>query len=612
MGYGLRQRQVSKDEEARRVGEALALVRLAGYERRRTWEMSGGQQQRVALARALVNHPTVLLLDEPLGALDLKLRKEMQLELKALQREVGITFVYVTHDQEEALTMSDVIVVMRDGRIQQQGGPSELYERPVNRFVADFIGSSNFIPATVEGFDSATRQATVRSERGLLLRGRVTDPAATVVAGRFRHRGHAPGTARGPGRRRPGDASRARLDGARRTDPPGDLSRRPDGVPGAHRHGRRADRPATERGGRGERPRGMGRATRWSSAGTRRPTSSWLDEEADRRRHHDVEEERLVADQDRDAFMARLARTKVNRRSFLAAAGLIGGGAALAACTGSTGTTAAPASSEPSAEPSTEASAAESAAPSAAPSYAVENELFMYNWSDYVGPGQHGELQGRVRRREVPVRHLRQQRGAAGQAAGRRHGLRHRLLRPPSTSRRWSSRGYIQKLDFSRIPNSKYIDTAFKGLWWDPNDEYQLPKDFGTTGILYRDARSSRSRSRRGRSSTTCRSASTPARSSSSTRWATSSSMPLKMLGYSLNSVDPGGARRGRKILLDLAPHVLALDSDTYQDKLASEEAVLCLGWTGPLAGAPARIRRPRTRSTSCPARARCSGWTPG
>ena len=110
--------------------------------------MSGGQQQRVALARALVNHPTVLLLDEPLGALDLKLRKEMQLELKALQREVGITFVYVTHDQEEALTMSDVIVVMKDGRIQQQGGPEELYERPLNRFVADFIGTSNFIPGT--------------------------------------------------------------------------------------------------------------------------------------------------------------------------------------------------------------------------------------------------------------------------------------------------------------------------------------------------------------------------------------------------------------------------------------------------------------------------------
>ncbi|HLQ48612.1 MAG TPA: ATP-binding cassette domain-containing protein, partial [Candidatus Dormibacteraeota bacterium] len=111
VGYGLRQKKVGRAEEQRRVDETLELVRLSGYGKRRTWELSGGQQQRVALARALVNHPTVLLLDEPLGALDLKLRKEMQLELKALQREVGITFVYVTHDQEEALTMSDVIVV---------------------------------------------------------------------------------------------------------------------------------------------------------------------------------------------------------------------------------------------------------------------------------------------------------------------------------------------------------------------------------------------------------------------------------------------------------------------------------------------------------------------
>ena len=183
VGYGLRQQKVPRDQERRRASEALAMVRLDGYERRRTWEMSGGQQQRVALARALVNRPTVLLLDEPLGALDLKLRKEMQLELKALQREVGITFVYVTHDQEEALTMSDVIVVMKDGRIQQQGGPTELYERPVNRFVADFIGTSNFIPATVQGFDAASRVATVRGDGGITIRGRVTDPDRTLAAG---------------------------------------------------------------------------------------------------------------------------------------------------------------------------------------------------------------------------------------------------------------------------------------------------------------------------------------------------------------------------------------------------------------------------------------------
>ncbi|MEO6206735.1 MAG: ABC transporter ATP-binding protein [Candidatus Limnocylindrales bacterium] len=183
VGYGLRQRKVPRDQERRRTTEALKMVRLAGYERRRTWEMSGGQQQRVALARALVNRPTVLLLDEPLGALDLKLRKEMQLELKALQREVGITFVYVTHDQEEALTMSDVIVVMKDGVIQQQGDPTQLYEGPLNRFVAAFIGTSNFIDAVVANATvDADRTITVRSKTGLVLRGRLTDALAQPPA----------------------------------------------------------------------------------------------------------------------------------------------------------------------------------------------------------------------------------------------------------------------------------------------------------------------------------------------------------------------------------------------------------------------------------------------
>jgi spermidine/putrescine transport system ATP-binding protein len=183
VGYGLRQRKVARDEERRRVEEALELVRLARYGKRRTWELSGGQQQRVALARALVNRPSVLLLDEPLGALDLKLRKAMQLELKALQREVGITFVYVTHDQEEALTMSDVIVVMHDGRIQQQGQPTVLYEHPVNSFVANFIGVSNPLAGRIVEFDAATRRARVDTDGGLSLTGIVTDPAAAPATG---------------------------------------------------------------------------------------------------------------------------------------------------------------------------------------------------------------------------------------------------------------------------------------------------------------------------------------------------------------------------------------------------------------------------------------------
>ncbi len=145
VAFGLRRRQVPKDEITSKVSEMLEIVDLTGRENRRPRELSGGQQQRVALARALVNHPSALLLDEPLGALDLKLRQAMQVELKRIQREVGITFVYVTHDQNEALTMSDRIAVMNDGIIEQLGSPRDIYEHPASRFVAGFIGTSNLL-----------------------------------------------------------------------------------------------------------------------------------------------------------------------------------------------------------------------------------------------------------------------------------------------------------------------------------------------------------------------------------------------------------------------------------------------------------------------------------
>jgi spermidine/putrescine transport system ATP-binding protein len=159
IAFGLKRKGVEREDIKRRVGEALDLVRLGGYEGRRPSQLSGGQQQRVALARALVNRPTVLLLDEPLGALDLKLRRQLQLELKRIQAEVGITFVYVTHDQEEALTMSDRIAVMHAGRVEQLGTPEELYERPATRFVADFIGTTNLLNGAIEG-DGAVRLTT--------------------------------------------------------------------------------------------------------------------------------------------------------------------------------------------------------------------------------------------------------------------------------------------------------------------------------------------------------------------------------------------------------------------------------------------------------------------
>jgi putative spermidine/putrescine transport system ATP-binding protein len=145
VGYGLLVRKVPRGERERRVAEALAMVRLDGYERRKPSQLSGGQRQRVALARALVNRPRVLLLDEPLGALDLKLREEMQIELKGIQHEVGITFIYVTHDQEEALVMSDRLAVFNGGRIEQVGPPAEVYEHPATRFVAGFVGTSNLL-----------------------------------------------------------------------------------------------------------------------------------------------------------------------------------------------------------------------------------------------------------------------------------------------------------------------------------------------------------------------------------------------------------------------------------------------------------------------------------
>src|SRR5689334_22863827 len=149
VAFGLRRKKVPKREIRSRVQRYLELVQLHGYDDRRPSQLSGGQQQRVALARALVNEPSVLLLDEPLGALDLKLRKQMQLELMRIQREVGVTFVYVTHDQEEALVMSDRLAVMSQGKVEQIGYPEDIYERPATRFVAGFIGTSNILESAV-------------------------------------------------------------------------------------------------------------------------------------------------------------------------------------------------------------------------------------------------------------------------------------------------------------------------------------------------------------------------------------------------------------------------------------------------------------------------------
>jgi len=190
VAYGLRIARVDKAERARRRDEALEMVRLPGYGDRKPAELSGGQRQRVALARAIVNRPRVLLLDEPLGALDLKLREQMQVELKAIQGEVGITFVYVTHDQDEALTMSDRIAVFNEGRIEQVSPPVELYERPASEFVAGFVGVSNMIERDGDRF--TIRPEKIRlAEPGAPLdglrseRGRIADVAYAGMVTRY-------------------------------------------------------------------------------------------------------------------------------------------------------------------------------------------------------------------------------------------------------------------------------------------------------------------------------------------------------------------------------------------------------------------------------------------
>ena len=181
VSFGLRMQKTDKREAAKRAQEMLDLVQLGEMAKRKPNQLSGGQQQRVALARALVNKPKVLLLDEPLGALDLKLRQEMQTELKSLQRELGVSFVFVTHDQEEAMAMSDRIAVMDEGKLLQVGSPSDIYERPVTRFVADFIGQTNLLDATVEDSENIilTNGSRLQLQRRLYRSTRLTSHATS-------------------------------------------------------------------------------------------------------------------------------------------------------------------------------------------------------------------------------------------------------------------------------------------------------------------------------------------------------------------------------------------------------------------------------------------------
>jgi spermidine/putrescine transport system substrate-binding protein len=282
-----------------------------------------------------------------------------------------------------------------------------------------------------------------------------------------------------------------------------------------------------------------------------------------------------VANEGLDELMARMARSRVNRRSFLAAAGLMGGSAALAAC--SPGSSASSAASEG----ASEAPSGSAAAASTAPVGDVEDELWMLNWSGYVDPGNMESFKAEYGVKNFQYDIFANNEELMAKLAGGATG--YDMACPTAEFLpQMAEQGYIQKLDYSRIPNFQYIDPALLSQKWDPNNEYHVPKDFGTTGILYRSKIVKEPL-------TSWREFYDLAVGKYSGKTVIVDSlgdvfsMPLKMLGYSLNETDPAKLAEAQKLLTDLAPHLLALDSDTYQDKLASEEAVLCLGWTGPL-----------------------------
>ncbi len=374
IAFGLRRKGVPKPEIGQRVGEALELVHLEGFGGRRPGQMSGGQQQRVALARALVNKPQVLLLDEPLGALDLKLRRALQVELKRIQQEVGITFVYVTHDQEEALTLSDRIAVMHQGLVEQLGTPEELYERPTTRFVAGFIGTTNLMSGTVEGIDggvatvllsSGERCARERREPGEGCSGGAVGPPRidpnraewrntrngwTVVAGHDRTISVSWQLRQLPDR----DCRRSARLGID-TEIPGARGR------GGCRHARLVD---------------LRHACRGRGADRRRI----CDRGGDLTMRHPHDGSSIDLEKALSRYMI---ERRVSRRELLDKIAKVGAFAALgpiiAACTG--GASASPStgsSAAASALPSTEASPSPAAVPS------PESELFVYNWTDYL------------------------------------------------------------------------------------------------------------------------------------------------------------------------------------------------------------------------------------
>ena len=483
IAFGLRRKSVDKAEIERRVGEALDLVHLAGYDKRKPNQLSGGQQQRVALARALVNRPQVLLLDEPLGALDLKLRKALQIELKRVQSEVGITFVYVTHDQEEALTMSDRIAVMRGGKVEQLGTPEELYDRP-----ADALRRRLHRHVEPDGRHRRDgrrrRRAVVRLDSGDVLRRR---PRPT---------GRRPGdraAASGRSRSRSGRERGRPLERAG-TDPGAVEQVAYLGGPSSTSSARRA----VSRSRSWRRRAGSGSRSAAPSTSPGRPATRSSSPSHPRRRRsrhdrpvHEAQRRRSRTDELELAFLRALAERRISRRQLLEVAARVGprgrdrpdprclrrfgdpaavGGGAVAW-------------HRRRSAPSTAASAAPTVEPT--PVGSPEGELNVYNWDAYIGEDTVAKFT-EADRDQGPLRQVRHRRDDAREDPQRRQGrgLRHLLpdLRGRSGPRQRRRRPAAHR---RLIPNATNLGAQWQNPGYDPGNQHSMPYMWWTTGFCW-------------------------------------------------------------------------------------------------------------------------------
>ena len=490
VAYGLKQRGVSKQERYAQAREALELVQLTGRDKHRPSMLSGGQQQRVALARALVNHPRVLLLDEPLGALDLKLRKEMQIELTRIQQQVGVTFIYVTHDQGEALSMSDRIAVMSHGVIQQLDAPSEIYDRPLTPFVADFIGEMNFLQGEV----------TEASDGGFAL----DTGAGVVVRGRGAARtGSPPGSASG----RPGCASPQRNPTTRSTLPTAWWSPRCTWGTRSRSSPSSTAAPACSSASSGPvrtpRTTRSARATRSRSGGTIRPRSCWPTHQPTPTTEETMNDRPRPPEHPRSRWRPRRSSTTLHREVERAAGHPMSrrealGLGGLAAARRGLRQHARPGQRHPGARRRT--------IPAASPGKPLEDHLEIFNWSEYDDPSTYKKFMELPAEAKAGLKIHETYYSSNDELLAKLNagGTTYDIIAPSQNAvAQLIEEGKLLAMDPALLPNLKNLDPKFRKPSYDPTGQYHVIKDFGITMIFYNNQVVTERAARRCTSSTT-------------------------------------------------------------------------------------------------------------